>query len=196
MPSTALKLEPRFTYADYRTWPDEERWELIDGVPHAMTPAPRTRHQRISLKISTRFERFFEGKRCVPFDAPTDVVLDEYTVVQPDVLVVCDRNKITEENIQGAPDLVVEITSPSTRLRDRREKRALYERFGVREYLVVSPEDEMVERHRLVDGRYAPPDIFNWDETISLHAFPELTLNLWEIFDKELPLSTSEELAP
>ena len=187
MSSTALKLEPRFTYANYRTWPDEERWELIEGVPYAMTPAPRIRHQRIAGNFFGELRTFFRGKRCVPFDAPTDVVLDEENVVQPDVFVVCDRNKITEDNIQGAPDLVVEITSPSTRLRDRREKRALYERFGVREYLVVSPEDDMVERHRLVDGRYAPPDIFNWDETLTSDAFPELLLNLWEIFDKELP---------
>lgn len=189
MPSTALKLEPKFTYADYRTWPDDERWELIDGVPCAMTPAPRTRHQRISLKISSRLERFFDGKRCVPFDAPTDVVLNEENVVQPDVFVVCDRDKITEENIQGAPDLVVEVTSPSTRLRDLREKRALYERFGVREYLIVFPEDELVERYRLVDGRYQSPDIFNWDEILASYAFPELVLNLWEIFDKELSVA-------
>jgi Uma2 family endonuclease len=187
MPSTALKLEPKFNYADYRTWPDDERWELIDGVPFAMTPAPRTRHQRISLKFSSRFDRFFEGKGCVPFDAPTDVVLDENTVVQPDVFVVCDRDKITEENIQGAPDLVVEILSPATRIRDKREKKALYERFGVREYLIVSPDEDLVERYRLVERRYWSPDIFNWDETLTSSAFPKLTLNLWEIFDKEAP---------
>ena len=187
MPSTALKLEPKFTYADYRTWPDDERWELIEGVPYAMTPAPGTMHQRISLKLSSRFDRFFEGKSCIPFDAPTDVVLDDDTVVQPDVFVVCDRDKITEENIQGAPDLLVEILSPSTRIRDKREKKALYERFGVREYLIVSPDEELVERYRLVERRYWSPDIFNWDETLTSSAFPELTLNLWEIFDKEAP---------
>ena len=86
------------------------------------------------------------------------------------------------------PSTALKVTSPTTRLRDRREKRALYERFGVREYLVVSPDDEMVERYRMVDGRYQPPDIFNWDETFTSDAFPELILNLWEIFDKELPV--------
>ncbi len=196
MPSTALKLEPRFTYADYRNWPDDERWELIDGVPYAMTPAPRIRHQRIAGNFFGEMRTFFRGKGCVPFDAPTDVVLDEETVVQPDVFVVCDGKKITDENIQGAPDLVVEITSPSTRLRDRREKRMLYERFGVREYLVVSPDDEMVERHKLMDGGYGMPDIFNWDESLTSFAFPELRLNLWEIFDKEPPSTAAKESVP
>jgi Uma2 family endonuclease len=122
------------------------------------------------------------------------VVLDEDTVVQPDVFVVCDRDKITEENIQGTPDLVVEILSPATRIRDKREKKALYERFGVREYLIVSPDEELVERYRLVDRRYWSPDIFNWDETLTSFAFPELTLNLWEIFDKEAPVV--QDVAP
>jgi len=187
MPSTALKLEPKFTYADYRTWPDDERWELFEGVPFAMTPAPGIRHQRISGNFFGELRNFFRGRGCVPFDAPTDVVLDDDTVVQPDVFVVCDRDKITEDNIQGAPDLVVEILSPSTRIRDKREKKALYERFGVREYLIVSPDEELVERYRLVERRYWSPDIFNWDETLTSSAFPELTLNLWEIFDKEAP---------
>ena len=194
MPSTALKLEPKFTYADYRTWPDDERWELIEGVPFAMTPAPGIRHQRISGNFFGELRNFFRGRGCVPFDAPTDVVLDDDTVVQPDVFVVCDRDKITEDNIQGAPDLVVEILSPSTRIRDKREKKALYERFGVREYLIVSPDEELVERYRLVERRYWSPDIFNWDETLTSSTFPELTLNLWEIFDKEAP--AVQETAP
>ncbi len=196
MSSTALKLEPQFTYADYRSWPDDERWELIDGIPYAMTPAPRIRHQRIAGNFFGEMRNFFRGKSCIPFDAPTDVVLNEDTVVQPDVFVVCDGQKITDENIQGAPDLVVEVTSPSTKLRDRREKREIYQRFGVREYLVVSPDDELVERHKLVEGRYGAPDIFNWDESLTSFAFPELCLNLWEIFDKEPPSSVVKERLP
>ena len=80
MSSTALKFEPRFTYADYQSWPDEERWELINGIPCAMTPAPRIRHQRIAGNFFGEMRNFFRGKGCVPFDAPTDVVLDEDTV--------------------------------------------------------------------------------------------------------------------
>lgn len=183
----AKEAGKKFTYEDYKTWPDGERWEIIGGEAYDMTPAPTVKHQTVIVKLLARLDRFFEGKPCKPFVAPTDVVFDEFNVVQPDVLVVCDKNKITEANIQGAPDLVVEVLSPATSLKDRREKKALYERFGVREYLVVHPGDETVDRYRLVDGRFESPDLFNWDETLPLHAFPELTINLWEIFEKELP---------
>lgn len=181
MSSTAEKR--KFTYADYLTWPDEERWEIIDGEAYNMTPAPSVRHQSVIMNLSRIFANFFFGKPCRPFSAPTDVVLDDFNVVQPDLLVVCDQNKITEANIQGAPDLVVEILSPSTKLKDKREKKALYERFGVREYLVVFPDDEMVEQYKLIDGRYAM-DVLNWDEKLTLFAFPEMVVNLWEVFDK------------
>lgn len=173
----------KFTYADYQTWPDEERWEIIDGEAYCMTPAPGLRHQVVSMNLSRIFANFFLGKPCRPFSAPTDVILDDFNVVQPDLLVVCDPNKMTEANIQGAPDLVVEILSPSTKLKDKREKKALYERVGVREYLVVYPDDEMVEQYRLIDGRYAM-DVFNWDQKLPLFAFPELLVNLSEVFDK------------
>lgn len=187
MGSTAKRIDKKYTYADYLTWPEGERWEIIDGEAYDMTPAPTTTHQRIVQRIGARVELFFTGKPCVPFIAPTDVVLDETSIVQPDVLVVCDRAKITEANIQGAPDLVVEVLSPSTKLKDKREKKALYERFGVQEYLLFHPEDGMVDRYRLVDGRYLSEDVFNWDETLTLATFPDLTLDLWAIFGRELP---------
>lgn len=192
MGSPAKRIDRKFTYADYLTWPDEERWELIDGEAYDMTPAPTTSHQRIAQKFFVRFDSFFSGKGCTPFIAPTDVVFDEMNVVQPDLLVVCDQAKITEANIQGAPDLIVEVLSPSTSLKDRREKKALYERFGVREYLLVHSRDEIVDRYRLVSGRYLSEDVFNWDETLTLDIFPELTLSLWEIFGKELPPKEQE----
>lgn len=185
MGSTAEKVEKRFTYSEYCKWDDEQRWELIDGVPYNMTPAPATRHQKISGNFFSRLSAYLAGKNCTPFYAPTDVVFDEYNVVQPDILVVCDRSKITDANIQGAPDLVVEILSPSTSRKDRREKRALYERFGVKEYLVIDPINETVERFRLVRGKYGNPDVFGWDESMKLAVFPELELNLWGIFEKE-----------
>jgi len=183
----AYQLDHKWTYADYLTWDDDQRWEIIDGEAYAMTPAPLIRHQRISMNISSAMAFFFRGKSCVPFHAPTDVILDEYNVVQPDVLVVCDKSKISEKCIEGAPDLITEILSPSTNLRDRRYKKALYERFGVKEYLIVDPVSETVERFFLVDTGYGGSEIFNWDEPLTLHLFPELTLNLWEVFEKELP---------
>jgi Uma2 family endonuclease len=181
----AEDLGKRFTYAEYCTWDDDQRWELIDGVPYNMTPAPATRHQRILGNLHLRISSFLAGKICTPFFAPTDVVFDDHNVVQPDLLVVCDKGKITEANIQGAPDLVIEILSPATGRKDRREKKALYERFGVREYIVLDPLNETVERLTLADGQYGQPDVFGWDETIRFVVFPELELQLWEVFEKE-----------
>jgi Uma2 family endonuclease len=185
MGPTAEKIEKRYTYAEYCTWDDNQRWELIDGVPYNMTPAPSTKHQSILGNLSLVISTHLKGKTCKPFVAPTDVVFDEYNVVQPDLLVVCDRSKITEANIQGAPDMVVEILSPSTSRKDRREKKTLYERFGVQEYIVIDPANEVVERLVHADGRYGNPDVFGWDEIMALAVFPELELKLWEIFEKE-----------
>ncbi len=187
MGPTAEKMGNGFTYSDYLRWPEDERWEIINGKAYAMTPAPSIRHQKISMYISSLFAQHLKGKGCQPFHAPIDVVFDEANIVQPDLLVICDKSKITEANIQGAPDLVIEILSPSTALKDKREKKALYERFGVREYLIVYPAEELVERFLLGDGRYSAPEVFGWDEVLPLAVFPELHLNLWEVFDRQLP---------
>lgn len=101
------------------------------------------------------------------------------------MFVVCDKNKLKETHVQGAPDLIIEVLSKSTQLKDKREKKTLYERFGVREYLIVYPEDEMVERYRLVNGQYLSAEVFNWDETLKLVALPDITINLWEIFARQ-----------
>ncbi len=183
----AYQLEQKWTYADYLTWDDGQRWEIIDGEAYNMSPAPVLRHQAIIGNIFSSFHGFLRGKSCRPFIAPTDVVFDDENIVQPDMLVVCDPSKLTGANVQGAPDLIVEILSPSTNLRDRRQKKALYERFGVKEYLIVDPVAESVDRYLLVDGRYGGPEIFDWSEPLTLNLFPELTLNLWEVFEKELP---------
>ena len=174
----------RYSYKDYLTWPDNEKWEIIEGYAYNMTPAPRTRHQIIIGKLFRKLVDRVEEKSCTLFIAPTDVVLDEYNVVQPDLFVVCDRAKITEDNIRGAPDLIIEVTSPSTSIKDKREKKGLYERFGVKEYLIVYPEDELVERVALEDERYGAPDIFNWDEAIKIESLG-LDVPLWEIFEKK-----------
>jgi len=187
MGPTAEKVGNGFSYSDYIAWPEGERWEIISGEAYAMTPAPSIKHQEISGYLYSRFAEFFKGSGCKPFHAPTDVVFDERNVVQPDLLVVCDKSKITENNIKGAPDLVVEILSPSTALKDKREKKALYERFGVREYLLVYPAEELVERFLFDDGRYATAEVFGWDEVLGVAIFPELRISIWEVFDKQLP---------
>jgi len=174
-----------FTYEDYRNLSHDEKWEIIDGRIYDMSPAPRITHQRIVGGLFHRL-KIAVDRKCPVFMAPTDVVFDMHNVVQPDVFVVCDQAKITELNIQGAPDLVVEVISPSTSLKDRREKRNLYERFCVAEYLIACPESSTIERYTLRRKKYGLPDIFNWDEVVRLHAF-EMDIELWEIFDRERP---------
>jgi len=137
--SIANQQQARYTVADYLNWPDDERWELIAGEVYNMSPAPTVKHQSIVGDFYNQLKQQLKGKSCVPYVAPLDVVLSDNDVVQPDVLVVCDPAKITEKNIQGAPDLVVEVLSPGTALKDMREKKALYERSGVREYVVIDP---------------------------------------------------------
>jgi Uma2 family endonuclease len=179
----AIRKEQRYTVAEYMEWPEEQRWELIDGIPYAMSPAPRIKHQAVVGNFFMNIKRHPENP-CYTGIAPTDVVLDDDTVVQPDVFVVCDRKKITADNIQGAPDLIVEVVSPSTEVKDRREKLRLYERFGVKEYLIVFPEREYVERYVLKAGQYGSPEIFTWDERLKLTLFP-MEVILSEIFEKE-----------
>ena len=178
-----IRKEQRYTVAEYMKWPEDERWELIAGIPYAMSPAPRIKHQTIVGNFFVNLKRY-SGNHCYTGIAPTDVVLDDDTVVQPDLFVVCDRKKITPDNIQGAPDLIVEVVSPSTEVKDRREKLRLYERFGVKEYLIVFPEREYVERYVLEAGGYGSPEIFTWEERLTLTLFP-MEVILSEIFEKE-----------
>jgi len=186
MGSTVKKTGRKFTFADYRGWTDEERWEIINGEAYAMTPAPSLKHQEVVSNLHIRLKTDPQNK-CYTAIAPTDVVLDDFNVVQPDVFVVCDRSKLRETHVQGAPDLIIEVLSKSTQLKDKREKKTLYERSGVGEYLIVYPEDEMIERYRLVNGQYLSADVFNWDETLKLVALPDIAINLWVIFSRQRP---------
>ena len=177
------QIPESYTYMDYLTWADNERWEIIDGGAYNMTPAPKVIHQSIVSNFHIKLKTNPDNP-CFTGIAPTDVVFDEHNVVQPDVFVVCDETKITEDNIKGAPDFVVEVTSPSTSLKDKREKKNLYEKFGVKEYMLVYPEDELVERFILRDDKYGAPDVFNWDETVKIETL-SLDVHLWEVFAKE-----------
>ena len=123
MPRT--KTTQRYTYQEYLTWPDDQRWEIIGGIAYAMTPAPGVGHQRIAGQVFRMVSHALADKPCEPLISPLDVVLSEEDVVQPDVFVVCDPQKIKDTHIDGAPDLIFEILSPSTSLKDRREKKHL-----------------------------------------------------------------------
>jgi Uma2 family endonuclease len=168
---------PRYTWNDYQTWPDGERWEIIDGVAYNLSPAPTTRHQTVTLKFAAVLEQKLSGKRCRPFIAPTDVKFSDRDVVQPDLLVVCDPAKITPTHIEGAPDLVVEVLSPSTSLKDLREKKALYQQGGVRESVVVDPLENYVQRFvRGTGGRFGEGEVFGPRDRLALATLEEVDL--------------------
>lgn len=190
------KRAEKYTYSDYLKWPDEERWEVIDGEAYHMTPAPGIKHQNVVINFSSYLKQQLKDKLCRPFVAPTDVVLSEYDVVQPDVLVVCDEKKITEANIQGTPDLVVEVLSPATALKDKREKRALYEKSGIREYIIIDPVELYVERFVLKGKRYGEPEIFGPQEVLPLDILEGTTVSLWDIFEVEAPGASGQERQP
>lgn len=178
----------RFTYEDYLHFPDDgRRHELIDGE-HYVTPAPKTKHQVISMNLGALLHGYVSGRKAGRvLTAPTDVVLSDLDVVQPDLLFISAgrASLITEKNIQGAPDLVVEIISETTRRTDEVIKRKLYERYKVPEYWVVDPELETVKIYRLTEGGY--PRHFELakeaGDVLTTPLLPELELALLAIFE-------------
>ncbi len=196
MPVATAPLR-RHSWSDYQQWPDEERWELIDGVAYNMTPAPTTKHQSMVGNLFSALMQHLSGKPCRPFIAPTDVKLSDFDVVQPDILAVCDASKITPSHIEGAPDLVVEVLSPSTSTKDLREKRALYQRAGVAEYLVIDPLEHYAILFRLSDdGQFDPGAVIGPQETLPLAVLEGEEIPLWEVFELPEPGSEPEVQGP
>jgi Uma2 family endonuclease len=196
MPAPAASL-PHYTWNDYQSWPDGERWEIIGGVAYNMSPAPSTRHQVVAGNLFGRLLAALSGKPCRPFIAPIDVKLSDFDVVQPDILVVCDPGKITPSHIEGAPDLVIEVLSPTTALKDLREKKALYQRSGVGEYLVIHPLENYLQRFLLgSNGRYGEAETFGPEDRLALITLPGVDIALWEIFDLPAPGETSPAAGP
>lgn len=178
-----------FSYADYCQWPEDERFELIDGVAHAMGPAPLRRHQVFAGEIFRQIANALKGKPCQPFIAPFDVRLPKAdraddkidTVVQPDISVVCDPKKLDERGCNGAPDWVIEVISPATASHDHILKRQVYERAGVQEYWIVHPVDRMVTVYRLIDGAYQRPDVYELTGTLASLAVPSAAVDWSEL---------------
>ena len=160
------------TLEDYYQLPDERRVELIDGVIYDMS-APTIIHQKISLEISVRFHAFISQKKgaCMVFSAPVDVQLDcdEKTMVQPDVLVVCDREKIVPTHVYGAPDLIMEILSPATRKIDMNIKHSKYAAAGVREYWLIDPDKKKVVVYDLEHNEL--PAIYGFEDQVPVNIF-------------------------
>lgn len=185
----ATKNTQPFTWQDYQTWPGDERWEIIDGVAYAMSPAPTTKHQKIVGNLFGHLFQRLKGKPCTPFIAPTDVRLSDLDVVQPDILVVCDPAKITPSHIEGAPDVVVEVLSPATAARDQREKRALYQQAGVQEYVLIHPTDLLATRFlRQADtGLFDAGTLFTATEILIITTLDDLEVPLWQVFEVPEP---------
>lgn len=180
-----------YSFADYLTWPEDQRWEIIDGIAY-LQAAPSPIHQEISGNIFAQFHHYLSGKPCKVYAAPFCVRLpkgDEKKseevkkVVEPDISIVCNGSKIDEKGCNGAPDLIVEIMSPSSIKMDRFIKFNQYELAGVREYWIVEPEGKLVSVFVLqADQRYGRPEIYTEDNEIKAAVFPDLFVDLKPVF--------------
>jgi Uma2 family endonuclease len=191
MGNPALTPQESFTYRQYRTWPDEERWELIDGKAWAMSPSSVTRHQDLSGKLFLDIGIFIKGKPCKVYNAPFDVLFpkgeesdDEIiTVVQPDIVVICDKSKITKRGGRGAPDWVIEILSPRTAKKDFETKYRLYESHGVREYWIVDPYTAVIHAWRLgQDGKFGEEKFYEDGEAAPSEVLQGLVIDTELLF--------------
>ena len=179
------KQKEQYTYADYAGWDDENRYELIDGVAYMMS-APTVEHQGILGELFRQLANFLVGKPCKVFPAPFDVCLnargdDDDTVVQPDIVVVCDQSKLDSKRLNGAPDLVIEIVSPSTSRLDRLTKLNKYLHAGVREYWIVDPVDKALAVHVLEGGKYVL-SAYDSTETVSVSILDGCEVALADAF--------------
>ncbi len=192
MNSLAYNQEKTYTYADYLTWP-EGRWELIEGIVYDMTPAPGRLHQEISGELFFQIRGALQNHNCKVYAAPFDVRLPSHalstddaidTVVQPDIVVVCDKNKLDDRGCTGTPDLIIEILSPSTAAHDLKEKRKLYETHGVAEYWLVHPTDKIAMIYRLDENdQYNKAEIFTKKDKVQSKIINDLVIDLNNIFN-------------
>lgn len=185
------KPEQKYSYADYLTWDENERWEIIDGVPY-MQAAPSRVHQEISGELYLQFGTYLKGKPCKVYHAPFCVRLDIEkddndikNVVEPDITIVCDSSKLDERGCKGSPNMIVEILSPSTGKKDRVDKFNKYEKSGVTEYWVVEPDQKLVSVFLLQsNGRYGRPEMYTEEDKIKVSLFPDLEIDLKPVFEK------------
>ena len=180
----------RYTFADVLTWDEHERAEIIDGEVVMMAPPSRI-HQKISVELSRQLANYLEGKKCEVYHAPFAVRLferdgdtpeDVDTMVEPDISIVCDQGKLDKHGCKGAPDMVVEILSPSTRRHDRLVKLGLYQRAGVREYWIVNPEDKTVQVLLLEDGKLLHHEDYGQEDTAKVNVLDNCFIELSKVF--------------
>ena len=182
-----------YSYADYLQWAFDERLELIKGKIFKMTPAPASSHQKISWNISGELYQYLKNKTCQAFTAPFDVRLlrkanentDQtiFTVVQPDICVICDNAKVDARGCNGAPDIVVEILSPGNNEKELRYKYEVYEESAVLEYWVISPQHQTFFKYTLnSEGKFEPTKLLTVGDKIITPVLPGLELGLDIVF--------------
>jgi Uma2 family endonuclease len=185
-----IDLNKNYSYADYFSWQFEERVELINGKVYKMSPAPSSYHQDIVLDIATSLKNHLHGKKCKVYVAPFDVRLPKkgvedksiFTVLQPDVCVICDLEKIDKRGCIGAPDIVVEVLSPGNNNKELKNKYEAYEAAGVQEYWVVSPQIQSVTLYVLTDGKFQSSRMLSTSDIVTSSVLPGFSLDLSELF--------------
>lgn len=180
----------RYTFADCLSWPEHERIELIEGETVMMAPPTRV-HQEISGELFRQLANFLEGKKCKVYSAPFAVRLyekdedspaDVDTMVEPDISVICDQDKLDKYGCKGAPDLIMEVLSPSTQRHDRLVKLGLYQKAGVREYWIVDPDLKTVQVNLLRDGRYEPVEVYTAETVAKVNVLEGCFIELSKVF--------------
>ena len=171
-----------YTLEDYYRIEDVNLWELVKGVLH-MSPPPRIIHQIVSLGLSRDLGNYFINKKCEVLEAPVGLQLGE-NIVQPDIFVICDLSKLSKQNCVGIPDLIIEILSPRTKEKDLPNgvKFNLYQDYGLREYWIAEPEEEWIDQYQLIDRILTFQKRYTKEQLITSIVFPELTINLNQIF--------------
>ena len=181
----------RYTFADILSWDEDVRVELIEGLPYLMAPPLRI-HQEILMEISNQIKNYLNGKNCRVYPAPFGVRLfsqegdtpdQEEDLLEPDITVVCDRDKLDQYGCKGAPDMIVEILSPSSLRRDRIEKYNLYEKAGVREYWIVDPDRKLIQAMVLEDGQYHAPQVYTAAEQAPVTVLEGCVVDLTKVFE-------------
>jgi Uma2 family endonuclease len=181
-----IEENPRYTWSDYLTWDENVRVELVDGEAFAMAP-PSGPHQGVITELVYRIRGFLEGKHCKVYHAPYAVRLNpredggDGTVLEPDIVVVCDPAKRDKQGCKGAPDLVIEVLSPSTVRHDRIGKFRKYQQAGVREYWIVDPETQSVQACVLENDRYVT-SMYDETDTVAITVLPGCRISLKDIF--------------
>ena len=181
----------KYTYADYLTWSEEERWEIINGIPY-LQAAPTWQYQAVLLELARQFANYLQDKSCRVFTAPFDLRIpeanekDEETtnVVQPDIIIICDKSGLKKTGYYGVPELIIEVVSPSTGQKDKIEKFNLYEKAGVKEYWIVEPDEKVVMVFTLEEGRYGRPQMYSEEDKVKVSIFDDLVIDLKPVFER------------